>query len=360
MSRKAGNIPAGDVPLVSPTKWDENQDPTGWVLSENLEGVRSYYNGRGRFYLRNGTEIKVPEFIINAMPLAPTDGVFWCGYNTFDLSTQVLEKDVADPFWQNVTYIIYDIPAHHHLKYEERLDELKKSLPTDVKNVKVSEIVKCQGKDHFKEYVNQVQAKKGDGVFVRKTMSHYHESNTFYVYKNYQEGVAQVVSQNGSTVVAKLPNSKQINVTSKTSVQPGSIISFKYTGAADAPANATYHKTRPDLKWDEIRDRLILLYNVSHGKLQGPLPGCRGCKTKLQRGQLRLQASVMYTPPGSGPYPGKASFCLNPNCITQAIRSYGKKEVFLPPWDGRVGLDEDIKPEEQLPPIEGLTYIRET
>lgn len=174
-----------------------------------------------------------------------------------------------------------------------------------------------------------------------------------------------VLRPNGEKFIVKSNPSKQIS--------EHSIISFKYHNVAanGTPESAVLLHLRKDKKWDDIRTRRNLLYAVSHGKPQGPLPACRGCKQKLARGQLRIQASVIYTPPGklrkttkllttlgSGPYPGKAFFCLNPFCIHQAVKTYGRKEVFLPPFDGFVGIEEDAKNEE-LPQVPGVTYVRD-
>ena len=44
-----------------------NQDPTGWLMSEKLDGVRAYWNGKTLFS-RNGHKFNPPQWWIDALP----------------------------------------------------------------------------------------------------------------------------------------------------------------------------------------------------------------------------------------------------------------------------------------------------
>jgi DNA ligase-1 len=50
-----------------------------WV-SEKFDGVRAYWNGKGRLFFANGKEIKCPEFFTTGLPYHPLDGELWYEY----------------------------------------------------------------------------------------------------------------------------------------------------------------------------------------------------------------------------------------------------------------------------------------
>jgi len=39
----------------------EEHDPTGWLMSEKLDGVRCYWDGDGSLFTRNGNPFTPPD-----------------------------------------------------------------------------------------------------------------------------------------------------------------------------------------------------------------------------------------------------------------------------------------------------------
>src|SRR5438128_1819626 len=84
-------------------KWSDSKDPTGWWMSEKLDGVRSvphavhgyacalltcvtmmlWYNSAywtgSTFYSRQGNKFHAPAFFTADLPKTPLDGELWCG-----------------------------------------------------------------------------------------------------------------------------------------------------------------------------------------------------------------------------------------------------------------------------------------
>ena len=48
-------------------KYEEDVDPTGWWISEKLDGVRAYYD-KGNFYSRQGNKFEPPSWYTESMP----------------------------------------------------------------------------------------------------------------------------------------------------------------------------------------------------------------------------------------------------------------------------------------------------
>ena len=77
---------ASEVMLAD--KYDERRlDPTGWLLSEKLDGVRAYWDGAD-FYSRNGNAFPAPAWFKQGLPATPLDGELWAGRRQFRRSRQ--------------------------------------------------------------------------------------------------------------------------------------------------------------------------------------------------------------------------------------------------------------------------------
>jgi len=143
---------------------------------------------------------------------------------------------------------------------------------------------------------------------------------------------ALIIGHKDGNLICKLPIGLEFIVPMGDQKLPdiGSVITFLFNGEIDEkglPKEVTFGRLRPDLNWTEVSRIKSIPYRITYGKPAGPLPKCRGCKQQLRdRKQLRITTTVMFTPPGSGPYPGQCSFCLNPHCVNQAIKDYVKKK----------------------------------
>lgn len=59
---------SGHVPLMlAETIEKVSQDPTGWLMSEKLDGVRCYWNGTN-MYTRTGKDFNPPQWFKDALP----------------------------------------------------------------------------------------------------------------------------------------------------------------------------------------------------------------------------------------------------------------------------------------------------
>ena len=57
-------------------------DPTGWFMSEKLDGVRCYWNGK-TLYSRNKNIFYAPKFFTEGWPNSPLDGELFLGRDRF-------------------------------------------------------------------------------------------------------------------------------------------------------------------------------------------------------------------------------------------------------------------------------------
>lgn len=83
----------------------------GWLMSEKLDGVRCYWNGK-QMYTRNGKLFYPPDWFLALLPKnLALDGELWTKRDDFQAGVSIvrtLKKGLKD--WQPVTYMVYDAP----------------------------------------------------------------------------------------------------------------------------------------------------------------------------------------------------------------------------------------------------------
>ena len=178
------------------TEWDEGtMDPTGWTMTEKYDGMRLYWNGSD-FYSRQGAIIQVPEFIKNQMPKESLDGELWTQYGLYQDAVNLCKR-LDDEKWKKAVFWVFDMPDKEEKVFEERMKELEKqgNLPSFVNIV---ETVKCEGKQHLKEYFSSIVAKGGEGVMLRDPQSLYKSGRSEYMrkYKPFADTEVKVVENN--------------------------------------------------------------------------------------------------------------------------------------------------------------------
>src|SRR5213080_903258 len=68
-----GDDAPGRPPLLLAHSWDNAADLVGWWMSEKLDGVRAYWDGR-QFLSRQGNLYHAPDWFVEGLPGVPLDG----------------------------------------------------------------------------------------------------------------------------------------------------------------------------------------------------------------------------------------------------------------------------------------------
>ncbi len=85
-------------------------DPTGYLVSEKLDGVRALWDG-SVLRFRSGRPIAAPAWFTSKLPTTPLDGELWLARGQFDaLSGTVRRVLPVDAQWQQVTYQVFELP----------------------------------------------------------------------------------------------------------------------------------------------------------------------------------------------------------------------------------------------------------
>ena len=97
-------------PMLLAERYDGKVDPARYWVSEKLDGVRAYWDGK-RLRFRSGREVAAPAWFVAALPTHPLDGELWAGRGTFSrLSGIVRRSEPVDDEWHQVRYMIFELP----------------------------------------------------------------------------------------------------------------------------------------------------------------------------------------------------------------------------------------------------------
>lgn len=112
--------PAETPPALMLAKpWQAHLDPVDYLVSEKLDGVRAFWDGRVLRF-RSGRRIAAPDWFTAALPATPLDGELWLGRNRFDrLSAIVRRSQPVEDEWRELRYMIFDLPGQPGL-FQER------------------------------------------------------------------------------------------------------------------------------------------------------------------------------------------------------------------------------------------------
>ena len=91
--------------------WQAGQDPSAYLVSEKLDGVRAFWDGQSLRF-RSGLPIAAPAWFLQGLPKTALDGELWLGRGRFDVLSGLVRRNVpVDAEWREVRYMIFDMPG---------------------------------------------------------------------------------------------------------------------------------------------------------------------------------------------------------------------------------------------------------
>ena len=181
-------------PVLLAHKWDVEHDPTGWWMSEKLDGIRAYWDGE-TFVSRLGNRFFAPDWFVEDLPADTLDGELWVGRKMFQKTTSIVRSGAADQAWKTVQYVVFDAPNARGA-FEVRVEHAQKVLArVGAPHARWHEHVRCEGFDHLREELARVEALGGEGLMLRQPGSKYDvgRSRSLLKVKTFHDAEATVV-----------------------------------------------------------------------------------------------------------------------------------------------------------------------
>ena len=98
-------------PLLLAHAWDNERDLAGWWMSEKLDGVRAYWDGKGKFLSHQGNRFFAPDWFTKGLPRIPLDGELWMDRKRFQQTVSIVRRQDGGEQWRGVKYVVFDAPA---------------------------------------------------------------------------------------------------------------------------------------------------------------------------------------------------------------------------------------------------------
>ena len=258
----------GDAPkLLLAHKWKNDIELSGWWMSEKLDGVRAYWNGK-TFLSRLGNEFMAPKWFTDGLGDQPLDGELWVDRGEFQKTVSIVRRQDRSEQWKHVSYVVFDAPS---LKgpFEERIEQLEERLKkAGLPHASALEHIECEGLDHLEKELARIEGLGGEGVMLRQPGSQYvaGRSTTLLKVKTFHDSEGVVIGyvpgkgkHKGRTgaLIVELPDGTRFNVgtgmSDKERENPpkvGSTITYRYQELTKAgvPRFPSYIGERVDVK----------------------------------------------------------------------------------------------------------------
>lgn len=186
--------------LLLAETWDGELDPTGYLLSEKLDGIRSFWDGK-QFLSRNGNRLFAPSWFTVGLPLEPLDGELWIGRKSFQRTMSIVKRHDESALWNEVRFVIFDAPAEDQ-PFEKRLKLIDAIMEVCRPPFAVAHPhVICEGRDHLESQMERMDALGGEGLMLRQPGSFYQagRSSTLLKCKRFRDAEAIVIGHEPGT-----------------------------------------------------------------------------------------------------------------------------------------------------------------
>ncbi len=180
--------------LLLAETWNQEIDPTGWLLSEKLDGVRAFFDGT-HFFSRNGNRFAAPEWFTHGLPTIPLDGELWIGRKQFQRTVSIVRRSDAGDLWNEIRYLIFDAPTLM-LPFEQRIQSIAEMIRQEPPQyAQVLDQSVCQDRKHLDDELARIESLGGEGLMLRRPGSQYvpHRSNTLLKVKSFRDCEATIV-----------------------------------------------------------------------------------------------------------------------------------------------------------------------
>jgi len=204
--------------LLLAKNYKDDFDPTGWHLSEKIDGIRAFWNGK-QLISRNNIPFNAPDWFIECLPSnVQLDGELWISRKGFNEVSSVVRTEKGSD-WSRVQYLLFDIPRTDFGPVENRWSILQKLvIKINRDHIKMIPNTICQGHDHLHKLLSLVIEHEGEGIMMRKPGSMYvnKRSDTLLKVKKFYDEEAivtghNVMMSNGREVTGMMGSLKCVN-----------------------------------------------------------------------------------------------------------------------------------------------------
>lgn len=241
----------------------QNQDVAGWVMSEKLDGVRGYWNGK-QLFTRQNKIITPPHYFVKHFPPFAIDGELFTERNQFENISSIVRSQ-KDKGWEKMKLYVFDVPDAQGDLFERLavLENYLRQHPTPY--IQIIEQIPVQNAQQVQDFLHQVESRLGEGVVLRNPQAPYENKRSTQILKlktesdeecqviAHHKGKGQFENMLGSITCenhrGRFKIGSGFNLAERNNPPPiGATISYKYRGLTNSgkPRFATYWRERKE------------------------------------------------------------------------------------------------------------------
>lgn len=181
--------------IMQPLVYEEGLDLSKWLMSEKLDGVRGYWDGR-RLLSKNGLPFHPPEAFTGNFPAFAIEGEIWGGRNTFEKTISIVKQQHPHEDWLKLKFAVFDVPTAPG-GFEKRLKKAQDWFAGHpAPHAFVIEHHPVDNQEHLARELNRIDSLGGEGIILRRRGSLYTpgRSNDILKVKSYYDREAVVLA----------------------------------------------------------------------------------------------------------------------------------------------------------------------
>lgn len=164
-------VQAGEHAPMLPQVYAEGDAVAGWWMSEKLDGVRGYWDGR-LLWSKQGKLLQPHPDFVAGWPDFALEGELWGGRGSFERTAAVVRQPQSAD-WLQLRFAIFDVPAGAG-PFSERIEGARawfQDHPTPY--AFVIEQVPVENSAQLQAELQRVEAAGGEGLMVRNPQAPY-------------------------------------------------------------------------------------------------------------------------------------------------------------------------------------------
>lgn len=236
----------------------------GWLMSEKLDGIRGFWDGR-QLVSRNGNPLNPPPYFIQQFPPFAIDGELFSARGEFERIASIVRSS-EDRGWHQLKLYVFDVPnAGGNLP--QRLQQLADYLQQNPSPyIEILPQYPIQSKQHAEAFLAEIEALGGEGIVVRNPNIPYQaqRSSQILKFKTKQDEECEVIAHHPgkgqfSQMLGAVSCRNQrgvfrigsgFKIADRQNPPPiGSLITYQYSGLTKngLPRFATFLRRRADV-----------------------------------------------------------------------------------------------------------------
>ncbi len=168
--------------LLLAEKYHQDIDLTAYWVSEKLDGVRAYWDGK-RLISRGGNSFAAPSWFTEGFPPLALDGELWVGRGRFEETASIVSRHAPHDGWRQVRYVVFDLPEHPGT-FDERLQSMGAAVAASASEF-LAVVPQYRIADHksLLEQLDTVIANGGEGLMLHRGDSRYRSGRSMDLLK---------------------------------------------------------------------------------------------------------------------------------------------------------------------------------